>query len=299
MDLGRCYLYCSSFIRSAKFCNGTTVTCDGLSQWGSQSLAQQGLTSLDILRRYYGSNIELVVEAPMQDIRTSYPGAPLRVGSSGPDVVVVQTELNRVGQNYPAIPKISPVDGIFGSETENAVRRFQEIFGLTSDGVVGKTTWYRLVFLYGGILGLSELVSQGQQFFGLAYRPLETAASGDSAEGVLVVQYFLSVLAQFESTIPMLTVDGVYGAQTERAVRAFQTGQGLPATGRVNDATWNALFNAYEGIDVTVLSHEVLFPSELQGMGNDPEVFELSTRLTQYPGRELGLGDRDVERRES
>ena len=130
---------------AAKFCNGTTVTCEGLSQWGSQNLAEQGYNSVDILRTYYGDNIEIVTNAPVQGLVQSYPGTALRRGSTGPNVVVVQTSLNRVGQNYPAIPKISPVDGIFGSQTENAVRRFQELFGLTPDGVVGRATWYALV----------------------------------------------------------------------------------------------------------------------------------------------------------
>ena len=104
---------------AAKFCNGTTVTCEGLSQWGSQNLAQQGYTSDQIIRSYYG-NVETVRNAPIFGNASSYPGTPLRVGSSGPNVVIVQTELNRISQNYPAIPKIPVVDGIFGSRTEAA-----------------------------------------------------------------------------------------------------------------------------------------------------------------------------------
>ena len=152
-DIFNDYIRRQGFVEplAAKFCNGTTVTCDGLSQWGSQELAQQGLDSMAILRRYYGNDIELVVDAPVQGLQNSYPGSPLRRGAAGPDVVVVQTELNRIGQNYPAIPKIQPVDGVFGQQTEEAVRRFQEIFGLTADGVVGKATWYRLVSLYVGV----------------------------------------------------------------------------------------------------------------------------------------------------
>lgn len=91
---------------SAKFCNGTTSTCDGLSQWGSQEMAQTGYNSMEILRHYYGDDIELVVNAPIQDITQSYPGNPLRLGSVGEEVAVVQTSLNRISQNYPAIPKI-------------------------------------------------------------------------------------------------------------------------------------------------------------------------------------------------
>ena len=110
---------------AAKFCNGTTVTCEGLSQWGSQNLAQQGLNSVQILRYYYGDNIEIVNNAPVRGYTPSYPGTPLRVGSRGPSVVQAQVMLNRVGQNYPAMPRVA-TDGIFGARTEGAVvfRRF-------------------------------------------------------------------------------------------------------------------------------------------------------------------------------
>ena len=88
---------------AAKFCNGTTVTCEGLSQWGSEELAQQGMGYMDILRYYYGDDIELVTNVPIRDVPESYPGTPLRLGSTGEEVVVLQTMLNRIGQNYPAI----------------------------------------------------------------------------------------------------------------------------------------------------------------------------------------------------
>ena len=272
-DIFNDYIRRQGFVEplAAKFCNGTTVTCDGLSQWGSQELAQQGLDSMAILRRYYGNDIELVVEAPVQGLQNSYPGSPLRRGAAGPDVVVVQTELNRIGQNYPAIPKIQPVDGVFGQQTEEAVRRFQEIFGLTADGVVGKATWYRLVSLYVGVNRLSELVSEGQRMFGIPFQAPQAVSEGSPRNQVLMVQYFLSILAQFDPLIPFVTLDGIYGPATRQAVRSFQTAQGIPVTGTVDTATWNALYSAFEGIDVTVLSDDILFPAELQGLGNDPD----------------------------
>ena len=108
---------------AAKFCNGTTVTCEGLSQWGSQNLALQGYNSTQILRSYYG-NVETVLNAPIRGITSSYPGTPLRQGSTGPNVVVLQVALNRIAQSYPAIPKIPAADGIFGPRTEATVRAF-------------------------------------------------------------------------------------------------------------------------------------------------------------------------------
>ena len=164
---------------AAKFCNGTTATCEGLSQWGSQNLARQGYNSVQILRSYYG-NIEIVNNAPVQNVTTSYPGRPIRRGFTGPSVVVIQIELNRISQNYPAIPKISTVDGIFGAQTEAAVRKFQEIFGLTVDGIVGQATWYALVRLYTAVVGLGELRSQGVRYYGISWansNPIQLACA--------------------------------------------------------------------------------------------------------------------------
>ena len=126
---------------SARFCNGTTVTCEGLSQWGSVDLAEQGYIPYDILTYYYGENLEIVRNTPVQNISESYPGRVFRLGDSGPEVTVIQTELNVISNNYPAIPKIYPANGIFDEKTENAVKKFQQIFNLTPDGIVGRNTW--------------------------------------------------------------------------------------------------------------------------------------------------------------
>ena len=166
---------------AAKFCNGTTSTCAGLSQWGSQELAQQGYGPMEILRYYYGDDIELVEDAPVQSLGQSYPGYPLRLGSTGPDVVTMKTMLNRISQGYPAIPKLWPVTRTFDEKTQSAVRTFQSVFGLTADGVVGKATWYKMVYLYVGLSRLSELVSMGQQFQGFSFQYPGILRQGDGA----------------------------------------------------------------------------------------------------------------------
>ena len=229
-DIFNNYLRRPGFVEplAAKFCNGTTVTCEGLSQWGSQNLAEQGYNSVDILRTYYGDNIEIVTNAPVQGLVQSYPGTALRRGSTGPNVVVVQTSLNRVGQNYPAIPKISPVDGIFGSQTENAVRRFQEIFGLTPDGVVGRATWYALVRLYVGVTSLAELRSQGQQFYNISWNYGGALQQGSQGQEVRQLQYMLQVLSSVIPAIPPVEVDGIFGPATRASVLAAQRYFGLP-----------------------------------------------------------------------
>lgn len=191
-ELFNSYLRRPGFVEplAAKFCNGTTVTCEGLSQWGSQALAQQGYNSTQILRSYYG-DVEIVANAPVQDYVSSYPGTPLRRGSVGPNVVVIQTELNRISQNYPAIPKVSAVDGIFGAATENSVTAFQEIFNLNPDGVVGPATWYALVRLYTAVTSLSELRSQGQRFYTIAWNKGRPLVPGDRGIQVEHLQYML------------------------------------------------------------------------------------------------------------
>lgn len=275
---------------AAKFCNGTTSTCAGLSQWGSQELAQQGANSVQILRNYYGDDIELVTDAPIQAVRTSYPGTPLRLGDEGPSVTVIQVALNRISQNYPAIPKISPARGVFGPQTQAAVRKFQQIFNLTADGVVGKATWNKLVSLYTSVNRLSELVSEGQTYYRVNFQNPEALVPGDSGEIVSQLQYLLNVLSEFNSAVAPVTQDGVYGPATEGAVRSFQVQQGLTPTGALDTATWDALQRQFVGVDRTVLENASLFPFPEDGD------YSASSRLTQYPGQSVALGSQDPAR---
>jgi peptidoglycan hydrolase-like protein with peptidoglycan-binding domain len=285
---------------AAKYCNGTTSVCDGLSQWGSQSLAQQGYDSMQILTHYYGSNIELVVNAPVRDLKESYPGTPLRRGDTGPEVQQIQVALNRIGQNYPAIPKIQPAMGVFGQSTEQAVRKFQAVFGLTVDGIVGKATWYKIVFLYVGLTQLSELVSEGQRFVYNSFSLPPAVAAGDRGEAVEMLQYMLAVLAQFDPALTQLSIDGVFGPRTREAVENFQQSQGLPVTGTADETTWQRLYQAYAGVDDLLLRDTVLFPVELADSQSRevrqamPEAdYSQSTRRGQYPGQEQGLNSTD------
>ena len=277
---------------AAKFCNGTTATCDGLSQWGSQAMAEQGADSITILRSYYGDNIEIVTNAPVMGIRYSYPGAPVRLGDRGEAVLRIQTMLNRISRDYPAIPKVQPVDGIFGEGTEQAVIKFQQIFSLTPDGIVGSATWYKLVFLYVGVLDLAELVSEGQTFYANAI-PLEfsdVVAPGDTGEEVRVIQYLLSVVSEFYSNVPPVAVDGVYGPATRKAVIAVQQMAGLPQDGVVGEQTWQALYRLYAGIADTMTEYTNVIPEQYR-----PQLAESdATSLTQYPGRPLTLGSTDA-----
>ena len=294
---------------AAKFCNGTTVTCEGLSQWGSQNLAQQGYTSDQILRSYYG-NVETVLNAPILGIRNSYPGTPLRVGSQGPNVVVLQVSLNRIAQNYPAIPKIPEVDGIFGTRTEATVRQLQRIFGLTPDGIVGPATWYEIVRLYTAINSLSELRSQGQRYYAINWSQPNSLNVGDTGDKVQHLQYMLSVLSSYIPEIPPLTVDGVYGTATRAAVQSAQRRFGLPETGSVDAQTWERIYDQFSGIENTSLRNAEVFPPTGTSSGAQPagsfrrasnpqrNAYSQTTTLTQFPGKDLSFGDRDQVRQE-
>ncbi len=235
-----------------QYCNGTTVTCDGLSQWGTVDLAEQGLNSLEILRNYYGDNIELVVDAPIREITPSYPGEPLRLGSASNDVLTKQIQLNRISSNYPAIPKISPVDGVFGTATEEAVLAFQNIFNLNDDGIIGKETWYRIAFIYSGVKRLAELDSEGVSLEEVRKQFSEDLQLGDSGDEVRVIQYFLAVVGTFYETVPVVPINGEFNEATANAVRQFQNTVGLPQTGVVDETTWNELYSAYRGIIDTI-----------------------------------------------
>lgn len=280
---------------AAKFCNGTTVTCYGLSQWGSQNLARQGYGYLDILRSYYG-NFEIVTDAPIAGITSSYPGTALRRGSSGPYVVIIQVSLNRIAQNYPAIPKLSSVDGIFGSRTEASVRAFQQIFGLSVDGIVGKATWYELVRLYTAVTRLTELRSQGQQFYAVNWEYPDAIIQGNRGEKVRLLQYMLAILAEYINQIPTVRVDGIFGNETAAAVRAAQNFLGLPVTGVVDAETWDEIYDQYSGIENVSLRDMETFPAVASGTNRAR--YARTSSMTQFPGDNLQTGSRDGVKQE-
>lgn len=259
----------------AQYCNGTTVTCNGLSQWGSQDLAQQGFSYIDILKYYYGDDIEVVVNAPIAENIPSYPETPLKKGDLNESVRRMQLYLARISANYPAIPKITVINGAFDENTENAVKAFQRIFNLEEDGIIGKGTWYRIVFIFDAVTKLSELQSEG-----IGYEFLPKQFKGEISEGatggqVVTVQYFLTLLAQFVEFLPSVKIDGVYGRETANAVSAFQRYKGLKETGSVDESTWESLFSSYAGV--------------IDYLTQQDKIGEIATQ--PYPGVILRRGD--------
>ena len=268
----------------AQYCDGIEVQCEGLSQWGTVDLAEQGLTPYEILTNYYGSNLNINTDTPILPYSESLPYRPLRLGSFGNDVRTVQIRLNRISANYPAIPKIYPPDGVFGLSTENAVREFQRVFDLTADGIVGPATWYKILQLYNGVKRLNALASEGLTLADVSTQFPTELSRGDEGIYVREFQYFLSVLGENLEVIPQITIDGIFGGATEDAVRAFQRAYGLPVTGIVDEETWVQLYNAYRGILLTTAQYYngvpvALFPGYLLVLGSQGEEISL---LQQY-----------------
>lgn len=231
------------------FCNGTTSACAGMSQWGTVTLANQGRSPLQILRSYYPRDIEIAETNIITGILSSYPGAALKTGSTGLDVQTIQTYLQRIRRNYPAIPTITDQAGVFGESTRAAVAKFQSIFNLVSDGVVGKATWNKISYLYTSVTRLAELDSEGTSLGIGTVPPSSVLRLGSSGQDVITLQYLLNVAAEFNSTIPAPKQDGNFGRETQQSVAAFQTAAGLSPDGIVGPLTWQALYNTYLGIN--------------------------------------------------
>lgn len=137
------------------FCNGRQVTCSGLSQWGSKYLGDEGYSAIEIVRYYYGNDMYINTADSISGVPSSWPGYNLSIGSSGDKVRQLQQQLNRIAQNYPAIPTIV-ADGIYGELTADSVRTFQQIFGLSETGVTDFATWYAISRIYVGVSRISE-----------------------------------------------------------------------------------------------------------------------------------------------
>lgn len=227
------------------YCSGRGVDCEGLKQWDTVALAEQGFTPYEILQYFYGDDINIVTNVPVRGIQESYPGAALRLGSVGDEVAILQRQLNRIGANYPAIPRIPAVNGVFDRPTRNAVMEFQRIFGLNPDGIVGEATWYKIKRIYNGVKRLSELYSEGITISEVERLFQRTLRLGDTGTSVGVMQYYLDFISQFNNSIPTVVVDSNFGPQTQAALRAFQREYGLVPDGIAGSQTWNKLQEVY------------------------------------------------------
>lgn len=275
-DLFRSYLRRPGRVEPlfARYCDGIEAKCNGLSQWGSLSLANQGLSAMEILERYYGEDIELVENVPIGNVTESAPPVLLEEGDTGRNVEILQRRLNRISKDFPGIPKIYPADGFFDTSTTDAVKKFQDVFGLLQDGIVGRNTWYSIEAVYNAVKRVYELNSEGIRLSDVSTQYNDSLREGENSGAVLILQYYLDYISAFVPTVPAPTIDGSFGAGTKEAVIAFQKTYGLPVTGVVDIVVWDTLQNVYYGL-VAGVAYEYK-----EGV------------LVPYPGRVLRVGVR-------
>jgi len=244
-----------------QYCDGRVSQCEGLYQWGTVNLAKEGYIPYEILQYYYGNDIDIIQNAPVGGVTETYPGNPLKLGDNNPYVLLAQIMLNTISINYPAIPKIYPVDGVFNTTTENAVKEFQKIFDINPTGIIDKGTWYKIRNIYTSVRKLAELTSQGIL---ISEIPKELPSNLASVvPRVQLVQYFLNVLAAYYSTIPPVDIDGILGPSTRQSIIAFQQAVNIPATGLIDDQTWTSMYDSVVGILKTLPASSIALPSLL------------------------------------
>ncbi len=266
-----------------QYCNGTTSRCNGLSQWGTVDLANSGRNAFEMLQYYYGNDKILKRTPIVAGLVESYPGSAIRINDRNSNVTIIQQQLNRISQNYPAIPKLIPVDGIFGPNTEASVKVFQRVFNLVQDGIVGRATWYRLSAIYTAVKRLAELDQEIEEYmiieeFDASFDgeyPLEGLKYGSKGGKVRELQVYLSTLAEAYG-FKKNTITGIFDYKTLETLMEFEKAFNLAPLKSIDRRLWNILYCAY--LDLT-------------------ELYSVED-LTRYPGYVLrkNFSNKDVRR---
>ena len=259
-----------------RYCDGRNTTCNGLSQWGSVTLANQQKTPLEILRYYYGNDISIFNDAPVSDNTEGYPGFEVGPGSAGNPVLLIERDLRRIRQNYPAIPSISDTLGIYTNEVEEAVKKFQQIFSLPVTGIVDKATWYKIKYVYTSVKKLADLYSEGLAPSEATLLYNDELKYGDTGIDVEFIHYFLDALAFLDPDIPRLKTNSIYNNDTITMVKAFQEKYGLPVTGIFTYQDWQVLKNTYDKILTSYPKEyqdyvDILYPNKFLVLGSTGE----------------------------
>lgn len=271
---------------ASSYCDGKNVTCKGLSQWGSLALAQDGKNALEILKYYYG-DVELKTAENIQGIEYSFKET-LKEGSEGENVKILQNQLNAISANYPSIPKIPVESGVFDEFTKNAVIAFQNKFSLKADGVAGKSTWYKISYIYTAVRRLALLNSLGETTDVPPSPPEEILEFGSSGVNVSLLQLLLGEISEYYDSVGYVESDGIFGRNTKNSLEDFQRTFGLDINGKTDIRTWQTLYDVYEGI-----VNKVHVPPQPQP--NVPEITacDLPPTVTKkYPGSIIKIGAR-------
>lgn len=272
-----------------EYCDGKTVSCPGMKQWGTVTLANQGRNALSILQYYYGNNIEIVRTNNIQAIPESYPGTPLRLGSTGNAVRTIQRQLNRIARNYPFFGTLE-VDGVFMPLPRLCKKKISKQFSLAQDGgLVGRDTWYKISYIYVAVKKLAELSSEGEAATGnlvAGQWPGTLLRVGSRGDDVEQIQFWLNAVAEFVDTIP-----------TGHGGRHLRPGHGpgrarLPAAFRPDGGRHrgtgdrNSIYNEYSSIQTDIAPPNVDTPGQFPATtlavgsrGNDVKQMQFYLRI--------------------
>lgn len=285
----------------ASFCDGRETICNGLHQWGTVNLANEGFTAIDILKYYYGDDVSIVSGSVPTTNTATYPGIPLELGYSGISVFRMQHSLNRISDNYPGILKVN-VTGYFDEDTENAVKIFQNVFNLPSTGIVDEQTWNMIRRIYVGVTRLYEPDTEGLLTNELLNLYSSIILEGGNRPIVALIQFILNVLSSYYDTIPAVPITGYFDPETTAGVIEFQKIMNLPPSGIVNQETWNLMYTNTYGIISKLPIEDIYLPNinylgieYREGMGSENpgtlliEIMlkYLSTILPEIPNIEM------------
>ena len=256
----------------AQYCDGKKTKCNGMSQWGSFSLANEGKTPIQILKYYYGDNISLVNGNISKRI-DSYPGYKLELGNASNDIRLIKKQLNRIGRNYPSIPSIITDSIFFDIELYNSVLKFQELFNLKQNGIIDEETWYRIKFLYNAVKNISDLYAEGITMDEVELTYPDILELGVKGKYIKELNYYLNVIAYFYPDVVFTKLEGdEFNKELENAVISFQKRFNLEPTGKVDRTLWKTIQDAYK-----------------KTIGNIPK--EYLTYINEFfPGRYLSRG---------
>ena len=247
----------------ATYCDGRVSTCNGLSQWGTVSLANQGKGALDILKNYYGKDIRIVSNVDVLDNFESFPGYNLTIGDASDGIRLLKIQLNRIGRNYPAIPAIINDTIFFDVELENVIKKFQSIFTIPVTGVIDNATWYKIKYLYNAVKDISNLYSEGIKLEEVELKYPKVLKLGNTGEYIRELNYFLNTIAYFDESIPYVKLTSTsFTEQTKDDVEAFQKKYNMEITGEVDYYTWNKIREVYKSMIKTIPEKYFMYVNE-------------------------------------
>lgn len=219
-------------------------------------------------------------------IQETYPGTPLSLGDNNIHVLNIKMALNLISSNFPAIPKITPLDFMFNESLEDSVTEFQRIFNLPATGIVDKATWYEIRKKYGAVKNFIEITNQGEIVSDLPKDILFEVIDGQVIPRIQLVQYFLNVLSAYYDSMLPVDINGILDLNTTDSIINFQKTMGLPATGLLDQETWEAMYRSVLGIirvlpPTAVALPAFIFPGIVTEEGSSgPEVFILQELLS-------------------